>query len=90
MTIDKDEIKANIRAKIIELADRLGNDAGELQDDDIIPATGLLDSAAILEMVVWYDEFYAMNLKQDEINIDNLGSLDAMADYVVTRHPSEG
>ena len=90
MTIDKDEITANIRAKIIELADRLGNDAGGLQDDDIIPATGLLDSAAILEMVVWYDEFYAMNLKQDEINIDNLGSLDAMADYVIMRHPSEG
>ena len=60
MKTDRDEIKATIRSKIVELAGRLGNDAEELQDDDIIPATGLLDSAAILEMVVWYDEFYAM------------------------------
>lgn len=89
MDVDRDEIKKLIKAKVAELAERLGNDAAELKDDEIIPVTGLLDSAAILELVVWYDEFYEMGLAQDEINIDNLGSIDAMADFVMTRHPSQ-
>jgi acyl carrier protein len=86
MTFNKDEIRQKIKAKIIDLAARLGNDAAELKDDEIIPASGFLDSAAILEMVVWYDEFFSMQLKQEEINIDNLGSIDAMTDYVLSRH----
>ncbi len=85
MELDKQEIKNNIREKIVELARRLDVDAAELDDDDIIPATGLLDSAAILELVVWYDEFYGIGLTQEEINIDNLGSVNAMADYLLTR-----
>ncbi len=85
MELDKQEIKNNIREKIVELARRLDVDAAELDDDDIIPATGLLDSAAILELVVWYDEFYGIGLTQEEINIDNLGSINAMADYLLTR-----
>ena len=88
MTFNKDEIRQKIKAKIIDLAARLGNDAAELKDDEIIPASGFLDSAAILEMVVWYDEFFSMQLKQEEINIDNLGSIDAMTDYVLSRHTS--
>ena len=33
-----------------------GVDASGLTDDEIIPATGLLDSMAILELLVWYEE----------------------------------
>ncbi len=87
MTFDRDEIKQNIREKIGELARRLDVDAAQLEDDDIIPAAGLLDSAAILELVVWYDESYGIGLTQEEINIDNLGSIDAMADFLIARSP---
>jgi acyl carrier protein len=48
-------------------------DASEIGDDDIIPATGLLDSTAIIQLVVWYEQTYDLPLKQEEINIDNLG-----------------
>ena len=88
MKLDRDEIKQIIREKIGELARRLDADAADLQDDDIIPAAGLLDSAAILELVVWYDETYGIGLSQDEINIDNLGSIEAMADFVLKRKSS--
>jgi len=85
MKLERDAIKDSVRAKVIELAKTLGMDASEIQDDEIIPATGYLDSAAILELVVWYERAYDMSLGQDEINIDNLGSIDAMADFVLAR-----
>lgn len=85
MNLDREAIKAAIRAKVIELAKNLGMDAGDLGDDDLIPASGYVDSAAILELVVWYEGEYDMPLKQEEINIDNLGSINAMADFVLKR-----
>ena len=85
MKLERDAIKDAVRAKVIDLAKNLGMDASTIQDDEIIPATGYLDSAAILELVVWYERAYDMSLGQDEINIDNLGSIDAMADFVLAR-----
>ncbi len=83
--MDKSEIKTMIRKKLAELAGELGNDASQIQDDEIIPATGLVDSAGILGLVVWYEKAFDMELKQEEINIDNLGSIESMADYVLKR-----
>ena len=85
MTLNADEIRTAIRAKVLELAANLGEDASELDDDEIIPASGFLDSAAILELVVWYENEYDLPLEQFEINIDNLGSLNAMTDYLIRR-----
>ena len=85
MNLDRDAIKAAVRGKVIELAKSLGMDASDIGDDDIIPATGYVDSAAILELVVWYEDTYQMPLKQEEINIDNLGSINSMADLVIKR-----
>ncbi len=56
MTLDRDAVKATIRDKVIALARALGMDASAIGDDEIIPATGLLDSSAVLELVVWYEQ----------------------------------
>ena len=85
MELERDAIKTAIRNKVILLAKELGEDASDIEDDDIIPATGLLDSAAILALVVWFEETYDFPLEQDEINIDNLGSINAMADFLISR-----
>ena len=85
MNLDRPSIKAAIRTKVIDLAKALDMDASEIGDDDIIPATGLLDSASILELVVWYEQTYEFPLKQDEINIDNLGSINAMTEFLLSR-----
>ena len=85
MNIERDSIQAAVRAKVIELAKNLGLDASDIGNDDLIPATGYVDSAAILELVVWYEDAYQMPLKQEEINIDNLGSINSMTDFVVRR-----
>jgi acyl carrier protein len=80
-----EEVRDTIRAKVIALAHDLGVDASELQNDEIIPATGFLDSAAVLELIVWYESEYDIPLKQEEINIDNLGSVNAMVDFLLHR-----
>ena len=85
MNLDRDAVKAAIHNKVIELAKNLGYDVADLGDDDIIPATGYVDSAGILELVVWYENAYDLALSQDEINIDNLGSVNAMTDYLLKR-----
>ena len=85
MQLDRDAIKAALRSKVIALAKALNIDATALGDADIIPATGYLDSAGILELIVWYEQTYDFPLKQDEINIDNLGSIDAMTDFLLSR-----
>ena len=85
MNLDRDAVKAAIRNQVVELAKNLGHTVTELGDDDIIPATGYLDSAAVLELVVWYENAYDLSLSQDEINIDNLGSVNAMTDYLLKR-----
>ena len=85
MTLERDVVKTAIRDKVIELANELGEDASDISDEDIIPATGALDSAAIIALIVWYEQTYDFPLRQDEINIDNLGSINAMVDFLLSR-----
>jgi acyl carrier protein len=85
MNLNPDEIKAALRAKVIELAKALDMDASGVTDDDILPATGFLDSGASLELVVWYEVTYDFRIKQEEMNIDNLGSINAMTNFLLSR-----
>jgi D-alanine--poly(phosphoribitol) ligase subunit 2 len=85
MPLDKQSIERAIKDKIIEIADRMGDDARELRSDEMIPATGLIDSASLLELLVWYERHFEIALPQEDITIDNLGTLSAMADFVLRR-----
>jgi acyl carrier protein len=85
MAFTKESIEAEIKAKVVEIAAQTGDDASELEPDDIIPATGLIDSTGLLELIAWYEEHYEIALAQDEINVDNLGSLIRMAEFVLRK-----
>ncbi len=85
MSLNKQEIELAIKNKVVEIADRMGDDASELQTEDIIPATGLIDSAGLLELIAWYEDHFQIRLAQEEITIDNLGTLSSMADFVLRR-----
>lgn len=85
MNLDRETVKAAIRSQVMELARALGMDASEIGDDDVIPASGLLDSTAIIQLVVWYEQTYDLPLKQEEINIDNLGSINSMTEFLLAR-----
>lgn len=90
MNLEREAIKAAIRAKVIELAKSLDMDASGVADDDVLPATGLLDSNAILELVVWFETAYDFPIAQADVNIDNLGSINAMADFLIARKGRAG
>jgi D-alanine--poly(phosphoribitol) ligase subunit 2 len=81
--------KQAIRAKIIELARQVGKDARRIKDDDMIPATGLLDSAGLMELVMWFEMENGLSIEQDQITMENFGTIDAMASYV-DRHSGTG
>lgn len=85
MNLDQDAIEAAIKAKIVAIADTLGSDARDLGSDEVIPATGLIDSAGLLELIAWFEAAYGFSIPADELTIDNLGTLAAMAGYLRRR-----
>lgn len=85
MKLDKISIQEAIKNKVVEIANTLNCDASNLQPDEIIPATGLIDSAGLLELVAWYESYYDLTIETSEITIDNLGSIDSMTDFLLLR-----
>jgi D-alanine--poly(phosphoribitol) ligase subunit 2 len=85
MNLDSQAIQSAIKGKIIDLADAMGIDASDLQPDEVIPATGLIDSAGLLELIAWFEATYEFRIPANELTIDNLGTLSAMADYLRRR-----
>ncbi len=76
------DIRKTIHTKVVELARQLGNDARGLRYDEEIPARALPDSPALLELIVWYENEFGLNIDQDQLTMENFGTIDAMAAYV--------
>lgn len=85
MTLEQHAIEAAIKRKVIEIAETLGSDASDLQADDVIPATGYIDSAGLLELIAWFEIAYDFKIPAAELTIDNLGTMSSMARYVLVR-----
>ena len=86
MALDRAAIIAAIRTKIDEMTEPAGLNASGLGEHDLIPDAGFLDSAALFELVMWYEDKFGISLRPDEITVENLGTLDAMANFVLERH----
>ena len=89
MTHGSEDTRKMIHTKVVELAGRLGADASGLQYDDLIPARSGLDSAAVMELVLWYETAFGLDIPDEDLNTDNLGTVNSMADYV-ERHAVKG
>ena len=83
--MEREEARQRIRARIAELAAELGRRANHLGDDDIIPQSGVLDSAGILGLIVWSETEFGVPIELDEISIDNFGSINRMLDFIESR-----
>ena len=71
-----------IRTKVQELAKDLGRNASGVSDDDILPETGVLDSAAIIELIVWVETEFGIDIDQGELSLENFGSIRRMTEYI--------
>ena len=76
-----------IRNKVQELARSLGKNPAGLNDDDMLPQVGLLDSASILELIVWVETEFNLEIDQDDLSLDNFGSIRRMTEYIQARTP---
>ena len=76
------EVKTGIHAKVVEIAKSIGKDARKLRNDEVIPSTGLLDSAGLMELMMWFEGAYGLNIDQDDMTIANFGTIDSMAAYL--------
>lgn len=85
MTLHKDAIMAAIKTKVMELASSMGADASDLQPGDILPATGAIDSAGLLDLIAWFEAKYGLRIATEDFTIDNLGSMELMADFLLRR-----
>jgi acyl carrier protein len=79
---DISDAKHRIRGKLSELAKDLGRDASGLRDDELIPRTGLLDSAALMMLILWYETEFGVSTEEEELTVDNFGTVDLMVDYL--------
>ncbi|GMV73338.1 MAG: hypothetical protein AMXMBFR78_02890 [Rubrivivax sp.] len=85
MNLEPAAIEANIKARVVEIAASLGADASDLTSDEVIPATGYIDSAGLLELIAWYEDAYRIKIPAEDFTIDHLGTVAAMVRYVIRR-----
>jgi D-alanine--poly(phosphoribitol) ligase subunit 2 len=82
MDLERDSIIAAIKAEVVRIAARLDGDASDLGSDELIPASGLIDSAGLLELIAWFEGAYDLTVPAADLTVDNLGTMQVMADYV--------
>ena len=85
MKLDKESIIASIKGKVMEIAGAMDCDASDLMPDEIIPATGAIDSAGLLDLIAWFEAKYGLSIPTEDFTIDNLGSMTMMANYLLKR-----
>lgn len=78
------EFQEAIHAKVVELARAVGNDPSALNDDAPLLETGLLDSAAVLELLVWLEEEAGVEEMEIE-DLEKLGSIARLAEHVAAQ-----
>lgn len=75
-------VQSAIHAQIVEIAKSLGRDARKLRADEEIPASGLLDSAGLMELMFWFETEYDLEIPQEDLTIANFGTIVAMEAYL--------
>jgi len=79
----QNNIENQIKNKVIELSKESGNNASSITSNEIISNGGYLDSAGIIELVLWIENYFKIQINDEDINIENLGSIDSIKAYVL-------
>lgn len=74
--------KAALRAKVAEIAERLGARGRSLADDESLLQTGAIDSAGMMELILWIEMEFDREIDLDALDLENFGSIDAMARFL--------
>lgn len=74
----EDEIEQDVLAHI--KADFVSDFAGDLEPETSLD--GLIDSTAIMELVVWVEDKFGFTVELDDITPDNFGSVQQLARWI--------
>jgi len=80
--VDRGSAAREIHEKVAELARARGMRAPAFSDDDVIPEQSLLDSASIMELIVWYETRFGLTIDQADVTVENFGTVNAMVNYL--------
>jgi len=78
-----------IKSAILSLADEYSDLPGKIENDDAILELGILDSPGILNLIVWFEENFNIEVGKNEFTIENLGTVNSMIDFVLKRKSKE-
>lgn len=79
------DTKELIRAQVRKLAGALGRPVRDVRDDEVLPQSGLLDSASLLELILWVESEFDLEIDQEDLSLDNFGTIQKMANYIEGR-----
>ena len=85
MTLKAANIIDAIQRKVIEIARTLDCDASDVGPEEILPATGVIDSAGLMELIAWFESAFDLRIPTEDFTIDNLGSMALMSQYLLRR-----
>lgn len=57
----------------------------ELGEDDSLMGKGIVDSMGVMEVIAFIDEELGVTVADADVTEQNLGTLNAIANYVITR-----
>ena len=79
------ELKEKIRGKVIDLARARGVKLGDIPNDALLIDAGYLDSASVIELVVWIEGLFDTELDFDQLTRENFGSIDDIVEFMKSR-----
>ncbi len=78
-----DEIKQQIRSYIAQ--NLLYSDEFPYANDASFLDNGIVDSAGVLDLVMFIEESFGLHIAGEDLTPDNFDSVDNLARYIVTR-----
>ena len=79
------ELKDKIRGKVVDLARARGVKLGNIPNDALLIDAGSLDSASVIELVVWIEGLFDTELDFDQLTRENFGSIDHIVEFMKSR-----
>ena len=74
-----------IKQAVLELADPDDAAAINFGYDDLLMEIGIIDSPGIVDLICWYEENFGIELTDDEMTMDNLGTINLMVAFALTK-----
>lgn len=84
MAVDEGTLRTEVRTFLLDNL-LLARDPAELSDDASLVDLGVIDSTAVLEIVVFLEERYAFKVREAELLPENFGSVVAISSYAARR-----